>query len=482
MLFLVRSSRFQIGFTFYYWPYYKNLEQPQTNRHNLYDHGGYKPRELYISPKYDTFQEEIGGYRHLNYVVYKAVILAKVKQYIKTNMAKKMVAKQSYGYPVIKLFYDIDDGVIISFNHLLSLCLYTDLSESSTHFSATFRKLNNFESLESVKERNRNYYFMSKYLRECIQLYGEGWMDTPVFCGLSRIFHFPEFDIRLCAPSSTTYHREVAIKFLGDGDGIVVKLKNEGMNYHDYLRGFSCSWISASKEESEVLWMSGIYMIRIISITIMDTKIKYQISINALTKFNQMFNGGNVDKDEISPVERDLICDLLSLDLDKYNNNNLYIDGYTVNTFKLYKQNKIQIYLDIYWLTHKVQDKILLEMIMNKMVPRRDIIWNDADNINLFRGDIIFSLFQNIQNIVIRDPYGRYPFSFPYLFSMISSSNASTLKSIKIMDPNNRWLYNLWSSYSSKLKSIFNQNNFDIQYKKEKREDYDGDCILILKR
>ena len=100
--------------------------------------------------------------------------------------------------------------------------LYTDLTELSSDFSSTFRGVNNYEPLQSIKHRNSHYYWMSRYLRECVQIFGtfsDLWNDPltgPFYCGLSKQLLFPEYQMRLCSPCSTSYHEEVAITFSGD--------------------------------------------------------------------------------------------------------------------------------------------------------------------------------------------------------------------------------------------------------------------------
>ena len=117
---------------------------------------------------------------------------------------------------------------------------------------------------------------MSKYLRECVELFGgyrSIWSNDkltgPFYSGLSFVALFPYTAIKLNSPTSTTYHKEVAIKFSGDGNGIMVEFDNQ---QNKQLHGFNCEWISQFKEESEILFMGGAYRIHINGVTIMDTK------------------------------------------------------------------------------------------------------------------------------------------------------------------------------------------------------------------
>ena len=60
IIYTVKSSSFQIGFTFYYWPHYKNMKvfEHMKDSDNINHHSGFSPSELYITPKYSTFKEE----------------------------------------------------------------------------------------------------------------------------------------------------------------------------------------------------------------------------------------------------------------------------------------------------------------------------------------------------------------------------------------------------------------------------------------
>ena len=469
------------------------MDEPHHASWNVNDHGGYSPKQLFISPKYSTFNEEITEYKYLSYKIYKKVIETKVKQYYTTNMVKTLKSCW-FDDECIKLEYDIDPDSPIKFEHLLSLCLYTDLSDLCFDFSCSFRALNPYEPLSLIKDRNSKYYWFSRYLRECVQLYGESLpSDKPVYCGLSRIFYFPEFDIRLCSPSSTTYQIAVAIKFSGGKDGIVIKLKNE-VRSHNVIMGFNTGWISAFKEESEGLYFGGHYMMRINSITIMETKKNYETSIKVLKEFNYMFNGEYIGKDcengKLSSSELVLINGLLDYILfdDDKDKQKIYssIDSYILNTFKLYSQNKMQILLDLEQLDMR-GEKSLHDRIMYERELTEDIVlFCSSSSTNLFRGDIIFKLFPNLKSIImiVVAEYDIYSFSFSFLLSIISKSSLEKVI-IKTMSDEDNWLYSIWSSNDKKLKHMFSERNFNISFNKNKKrpdEEEEDDPWIVIER
>eukprot|EP01083_Nonionella_stella_P136645 415907_1 len=166
----LESSAFSIGFRFYYWPSYKGIKE-LTNQddYNVWDHSGYHVDELFIEPKYASFKEEISHYKYVSLKQY-GKIMVKVEQYIQSDAMKQTTAT---GYGTHFCSYDIEADDPIQFDHLLALVLYTDYTKLSAAFSSTFRKCDPFETVISVKQRNGVYYWMSKRLRECVEIFGQ---------------------------------------------------------------------------------------------------------------------------------------------------------------------------------------------------------------------------------------------------------------------------------------------------------------------
>ena len=117
------------------------MKVAQQNLFNIHNHSGTTPKELYITPKFKTFKEEIAEYKHLSWKTYNNDILPKINEYIQTEMAKSTKASISRSSAVIKLLYNINDGSSIKFEHLLSLVLYTDQSNLCFDFSSTFQSI-----------------------------------------------------------------------------------------------------------------------------------------------------------------------------------------------------------------------------------------------------------------------------------------------------------------------------------------------------
>eukprot|EP01083_Nonionella_stella_P254839 875311_1 len=167
----ISASSFNIGLRFYYWPFYKYYT-PEVDGIN--DRSGYTiiNNDLYIEQKYNSFKDEIRNYKYISLEQYdKAVV--KVKFYHNAQEIKKNTATRDG--TLNNRYYGLDylAKPQIKFEHLLSLVLYTDYIDLSTDFSSTFRKNNAFETLESMKRRNREYYWMSRWLRECVEMHGQ---------------------------------------------------------------------------------------------------------------------------------------------------------------------------------------------------------------------------------------------------------------------------------------------------------------------
>eukprot|EP01084_Bolivina_argentea_P266876 452831_1 len=262
----LQKHSFSIGFIFYYWNYYKNknlkpLETQYFQNRNA--HSGYHYHELFIINKYSCIKEEILNNKIHTLKVYQYKIsINKVNKFIHTQKVKSMKANGS-----IYLHYGITNGTDISFSNLLSVILYCDWSELCTQFSATFRRNEPHEQLSSVKSRNREFAVWAKTLRETVQFFGQMGYDYqyaehvnrfnnrfkgPFFCGLTSFMIIPEFQIRLCGPTSTSKQISVATRFGGE-HGMIIQLNNNGHYQVKFLRSFCCCWLSNYNGEDEYL-------------------------------------------------------------------------------------------------------------------------------------------------------------------------------------------------------------------------------------
>merc|ERR1712228_112101 len=261
-----------VGYRWYYWRKYKKMKQLPTNEtadENINDHSGYNVDDLFVKQKYENFKIEMMEYSNISMVQYQQ-IMNKAKNYLKSAIVKKQKPyKQGYS----KLHYGISENALLSLWNLISLILYSDYTAHCSEFSASFRALSPFEPLEVTKERNREFWWMSKTLRETVELFGQcrseyadnGGVKGPFYCGVNKVMVLPQFNLRLCAPTSTTMHIEVAHKF-ATRNGTVIQLNNNSGGQFDFLRLFNISWLSRFKDEDERLFIGGFWRIRVQSI------------------------------------------------------------------------------------------------------------------------------------------------------------------------------------------------------------------------
>lgn len=206
-----------------------------------------------VYPRYKDLKEEILHYKQLSREEYD-VIYTKATRLIDTDIARSLKAT------VIK-FGDVNSKDTISKNHLISIILYTDYTNLSADFTRSFRKLNRFDLLKQIKQRNSKYFHWSKTLRESVSGFGQkrkvddkclsllGHLDCKVYTGMSVVLNITQFNIALLSPTSTSANISVAIKF-GGAKGMVMEFDNS-QGKGQRLRAMDCSWISRFREEDE---------------------------------------------------------------------------------------------------------------------------------------------------------------------------------------------------------------------------------------
>ena len=65
-----------------------------------------------------------------------------------------------------------EDNNKVTFDQLLSIICYCDLTDFSRAWSESFRAVSFNESFEEIKKRNQSFYFCSKYLIEIVNVFG----------------------------------------------------------------------------------------------------------------------------------------------------------------------------------------------------------------------------------------------------------------------------------------------------------------------
>ena len=462
---------------------------------NQHDHGGYSPKELSVALKYKSLKEEIinNEIYSLNMVQLNTSI-TKTFKYIHTIKAKQT----TYDMAVDDLFhYDIRKGSIISFDHLLSIILYTDWDKLSCSFSKTFRKEKQYETLSMVKRRNGEYANWGMRIRETVEYFGsEGWRDWdsdkvnkynnlergPYFCGMSFVMVIPQFNIRLNSPTSTSKTLEVATRFGGD-EGILIQINNNGYAESDLLRSWNCCWLSNYNGEDERLWCGGDLQIKVESIKVLSTNENFHKYFKPLFYFDCMCSGNQMKDNMIGDITDEHYLVLSNLIKDRLTINNFVskYHKYIKNTFHAFTANKQQIVIspdDINRYFPKLKD-----LIMHKISGYSSNEANPSSTTNLFKS-VIFKLFPNIERVVINSTafYGEgvieYRIDISSLLLLIEKSisknrnitieiRADHQYKTEVDEESNRITKysHISVSWLSSLKSECNAKNYQISFK-----------------
>ena len=212
-MYTVSPIAFSTGITWFYWDSYKESIEDPTAAANPNDFGGYSAKELFVEKQYENYKEEI--LQHITMEQYQALVVFKVKLYMKSDAVKKLKVSD---YAAYFYRYGLTEGDAIQPHHITSIVLYCHFTAFCSRFSSTFRKLERWEPIESAKCRNQQFYWQSKYFRETVEVFGfpedpDDVEPGPFFCGVDRVMIIPSFCLRLRGPTSTSKQLEVAMNF-----------------------------------------------------------------------------------------------------------------------------------------------------------------------------------------------------------------------------------------------------------------------------
>ena len=269
-------------------------------------------------------------------------VILKAEQFINTAKVKSMIYDEDSYYYNPEYWFKIENGETMSPQHLQSLILYTDFSQLSTSFTSTFRKQYDLETLDSVKQRNRNYYWMSRLLIESVQgftpkgLNYKDIKDEVLYCGMSIVLNMPNADIYLRGPTSTTSQIIIAQNF-SKNNGVILQLGGQRE------RRFNVSWLSKFAEESERIFVRGTRSMRLVSIRVNINQKwnNYEIFFKVLWLFDRVCNAENpsdsinfdYNKDYLKNTDKDakMLSGLIS--------KSELIPKYVQNCFDLFRNN-----------------------------------------------------------------------------------------------------------------------------------------------
>eukprot|EP01084_Bolivina_argentea_P250258 419232_1 len=515
------KTSFNVGYRFYYWKYYQNIKQNLNDQQEMVE-STYDICDLFVNARYSCLKEEILRSGFITIDVYKNKILIKATRYSHTAHVKRITAADVEKI----LHYGIIEGTMLGLSNLISIILYTDYDLLQSHFTSTFRRVTTFEAISSVKARNSEYFWMSKILRETVEVFGQcnigDWdginepkrnpenrinkLNGPFYTGMSMVMLMPQFNMTLCSPTSTSVHIEVAIKFCRR-EGIVIQLNNNNAAA-GLLRGFDCSWMSRYADEDERLFFGGLYRIKNESVRIKKTKQNFEEFFTSLFYFDAMITGAlGLGDIPILRTTSKIISLLMKWKLHKEKNEN--IAAYIYDSFECFCQNKQQISLNLMELANanRKMTKLIIHFSDNKDCPncgdnlgryttkqKNGVVCNIckvhvetgvtfyacakcgvikcmdcgekvAKNNNLFHKELL-DIFENVSIFVINA--SGHSFSLLGLLSMIESSSLEqvVIKANRWKKINDSWINSLWSSTSSiQIQRKYHEKKFTVSMK-----------------
>lgn len=300
---------------------------------------GYTRAELYVTPTYSTLMEEILESKFVSFREWTQHS-HKAQCCVQATVIKNMSgiwSSETYER------YGIPGGTPISFQHILSIILYCDTNNLQTHFTATFRKKHQFETINETKKRHSKYYHFAKSIVEAVHLYPIH-ENGPFYCGLNRVLHVGQYAIHLKGPTSTSVNIEVAISF-AKRKGILMEMMNDGSR--EYM--FDCSLISRYSEENERLFIGfeDMRRLRIASIRIVNTNKNHAMLCNSLYVLDVALSSTPDPKQLPCKKNIQIVSSLLSCKLNLDGIKEQDIDEYIWNCFNLYLLNKENIVIQM---------------------------------------------------------------------------------------------------------------------------------------
>ena len=328
-----------------------------------------------------------------------------------------------------------------------------------------------------MKKRNQKYYFLSKYLRETVEIYGDDGFDDdiegPLFCGMNIVLIMPQMNIRLNGPTSTTKQLDVAINF-SKKKGIIIKLNNKYEGGGKLQRMFDVSWLSSFKEEDERFTFSGNWGLQICDIINTVTNKNYEKYLKALWFLDMILSGNKLPKNKkyLTLSEIKIIITLIS------SSSVLLYDQYIMDTWNMFILSKKTLIINMHQIYERCP-KILRHELFYKMQIRDSI----RHKSNILKVKIL-NIFPNINKLIIYAScdyglYRSYSFKIDLFIDLVLRqwNNQNKIKCIIAGRWAERylksWLFNSLSSVKiesegfeissiKSYKSPFNNSNYDV--------------------
>ena len=421
----VQRSLFSTGYSFIY-KKEQEVTRLDTVPHSWFNHSGGDQQinlnSFQVRPRFSSIKEEALNSGFLGAEEWMKFVELKAQRFVKTKKARKMVAVR-----IRYMVGGLREGEAITIHHLIAVILYCNFSALCTHFSATYRKTDVFESLKSIMDRHSHWYHLGQLLQECVHYFGsDGETDRgPFYCGLNTILHVPLGGIILYGPCSTTTMREVAVNF-ARSDGMVLSVDNDGTHYGSRNRHFDCSWISRYFEEDERLFLGEKYPLRLINITLERSAKNYRKMCTLMFILTTLLSGWRMKQDYDTTPNYDLFH------LPSFLNDQIStLDLYLKNTFEWFFSSTRDIIINL-WSIDQMSAKLskFTALVVETVQPNVEyeaVIENPA--INMVTPSI-FGIFDEIDKLIIHSTSRRGRISYRFNIAVLIAGLESQFRKL----------------------------------------------------
>eukprot|EP01084_Bolivina_argentea_P278856 476599_1 len=185
---------------------------------------------------------------------------------------------------------------ILDMNHILSLLIYTNCTQYQYEWSASFRQQNN-ESCLDLKKRHKHFHYVSKFLIELIEGFGEILNESKqqiFYHGVSEFLCFTKTIAEFNGPLSTSEQLLVAQRFTSS-QGMILEIKYASSVYPYKARYFDCMPLSDFSNERECLFIGGAPRMEIVNIY--NVKMNYRgygRYLKAINLITSLLNGEDI--------------------------------------------------------------------------------------------------------------------------------------------------------------------------------------------
>eukprot|EP01084_Bolivina_argentea_P157930 275176_1 len=487
-------GEYDYGFRYYYWdPNYKNKENPNfvfsksSCTQNIED--------WCLKPRFHSFKKElVSNNVAVIYIEQYNSEISKVTRKFNTKHCKSLQSDH---------VYDIPKGQPIGIHHLLSIAIYCNFDIISYEFSGTFRKVNNSETDKSLKERHSNFYYLSKYIHEAVNVYSKAAICNGPETTVPKVYHgvdkkmiFRSMDCIMNQPFSTTSKFSVAVNF-SSTQGMILKMKPA-----ECVRYFHCDWISDYSNEHELLFIATNATLSFQNIIMASPATDYTFWIECLTIIDTLFNGTYYANDDGSVYKKFLSISIYQQQQSKKTKMNpIFFGGRPISVGQKYVvikiiKHQLNKYDDTKYNKFKQMPKYVDELFHHICLQKRvaDVIWPgmqiEMTNIEFDAGycgysflkqlfcnkdfldlNCIASLYPNLRVIGVFDLASISPFLLDIVWNFFQTNEKTKIVNIQLRLCNDsKYVPDVKTLEKLLSKSVikFRQNGFKVTFNKSR--------------